>query len=457
MSSTVFREFFFNEKLDFKNLEEDTIVIFDTNTLLNIYRYSNNTREKLIKAISNIRKNIWMPYQVGLEFNLNRRNIIEKLKKNKEDKKRDINETITKSINALSQRVTGISLKSTDAKLKKNEINDFINETLTTFHNELAEKVEELYKMLDMEKDLASEIAIIFEGNIGDCYTQEQLNEKLKEAPTRYERKIPPGYQDSNKNSVMYYNGIEFEQKYGDLIVWNQILDKASEENINKVVFVTDDNKEDWWYSCEKKTIGPRAELKNEMLRVANADFYMLNANSFLNNFSDSDETKDLIENEVSTETFLNNTILGKSFDEFLSNWSKSKNSVIEQGNEIEIPLNSDPYKLDYYLRQPEERRTTELNALIKETEERLVLLSKSKNIHIEDLRRMEEEYNYLATDETVPPLELEMLKLEIETSRLQLDLIKQEINKSRNKHADLYYEYNRLMEFNHQIISNKM
>ncbi|WP_432701992.1 PIN-like domain-containing protein [Lysinibacillus sphaericus] len=446
MTSTVFREFFFNEKLDFKNLGEDTIVIFDTNTLLNIYRYSNDTREKLIKEISNIRKNIWMPYQVGLEFNLNRRNVIEKLKKGQEDKKSEIKDTITKSINVLSQRVTDISLKSTDAKLKKNQINEFINERLTTFNKELIEKVEELYKMLDLEKDLASEIATIFDEKIGECYTQEQLNEKLKDATSRYERKIPPGYQDSKKNGVVYYNGIEFEEKFGDLIVWNQILDRASVDDINKVVFVTDDNKEDWWYNCENKTIGPRAELKNEMQRVANADFYMLNANSFLNNFSNSEDTKDLIENEVYTSR-IDDPIFRKDLGEALKSlntWSNSDLTLVDQGKNTEIPINFKSSLFDIESVK-ELRRQEELKGMIEDIEVKLSILLESR-LHLKvDMAKYKAESKKLAEDNDVPIEYLENLDRIIKEYDENIDLTNIQILRLKSKHMDLTYELNKL------------
>lgn len=301
MTTGVFREFFYNERLDFKSLQNDTIVVFDTNTLLNIYRYSNDTRNKLISAIKRIQSFIWMPYQVGLEFNLNRRNVISKLHMEKEQRIQEIKDLMNDSIKQLSQSVSKVSLKSTDANSRKKEIVDFINKKTTEFENELQKEIDSLYEMLDLGEDLASEIATIFDGSIGDCYTQELLDSKLKDAKERYENKIPPGFKDSNKNDILNYNGVKFEKKYGDLIVWHQILDKASDEKIKKVVLITDDNKEDWWYISAGKTIGPRAELKNEMLRVANADLYMLNANSFLNNMASTEDVKDLI----STENYL--------------------------------------------------------------------------------------------------------------------------------------------------------
>lgn len=314
MTSGVFREFFYNEILDFKKLKSDTIVVFDTNTLLNIYRYSNDTRNKLISAIKSIEDFIWMPYQVGLEFNLNRRNVISNLNKEKEQRIKEIEGLMNDAIKDLSQSVGKVSLKSTDANSRKKEIIDFINKKIKEFENELQKEIDSLYEMLDLSEDLASEIATIFNGRIGDCYSQEVLDIKLKDAVERYENKIPPGYKDANKNDVLNYNGIKFEKKYGDLIVWHQILDMASDDKIKKVVLITDDNKEDWWFLSSGKTIGPRAELKNEMLRVANADLYMLNANSFLNNIVSTEDVKDLI----STESFEEDRE-----DKVFSDWEK--------------------------------------------------------------------------------------------------------------------------------------
>lgn len=77
---SVFREFFHKEEFNFSDLDKSTLVIFDTNTLLNIYRYSNSTQEKFINSVRKIKENIWIPYHVGLEFNLNRKDAIYRLK-----------------------------------------------------------------------------------------------------------------------------------------------------------------------------------------------------------------------------------------------------------------------------------------------------------------------------------------------------------------------------------------
>ncbi|MBE9467448.1 MAG: hypothetical protein IMY72_03885 [Bacteroidetes bacterium] len=58
---------------------------------------------------------------------------------------------------------------------------------------------------------------------------------------------MPSGYQDSTKDkddkSSFTYDNIRYERQFGDLILWNQIINKAKENKIENVIFVTDDAK----------------------------------------------------------------------------------------------------------------------------------------------------------------------------------------------------------------------
>ncbi len=65
----------------------------------------------------------------------------------------------------------------------------------------------------------------------------EKIAEVCSTGAVRYDRKVPPGYKDVNKPEP---------DRYGDLILWLQILDKA-EADKTAVIFVGDDQKEDWW------------------------------------------------------------------------------------------------------------------------------------------------------------------------------------------------------------------
>jgi len=73
---------------------------------------------------------------------------------------------------------------------------------------------------------------------------------------------------------------------YGDLIIWKQIIVKAKDDNIDTVIFITDDVKEDWWYILDsngKKEIGVRAELREEIYRESNiSSFEVLRTTDFM-------------------------------------------------------------------------------------------------------------------------------------------------------------------------------
>ena len=57
-------------------LWNNAVFVFDTNALLNLYRYSKNTRNEVISALEENKEKIWIPYQVAYEFMKNRCDVI---------------------------------------------------------------------------------------------------------------------------------------------------------------------------------------------------------------------------------------------------------------------------------------------------------------------------------------------------------------------------------------------
>lgn len=356
----IFREFFHKESIDFKKLELDTLIVFDTNTLLNIYRYSNDTRQKLIEAMREIQDNIWIPNQVMLEFNLNRQELLANLIIEKENVPKELSSKFKNFYNESENFINQIKIKSVDASnMKKQLLEDFKAE-LSNLEEVFAKKTNDILSIVDLTEDLAIEFGEIFSKRIGGFYTQQQLDRITSNALERFELNIPPGYKDGGKSENVSYNGVTYEKKYGDLIIWNQIMDRAKDSVIKKIVFVTDDNKTDWWFKVKGKTIGPRAELKNELLRNSEADLHMINSNQFLRHFTENksnliDEEQEKIFNEndinLDNQSILADSInishLNKNFDavnafEVLKNIEKiSKiNNLIDKEIQIVENLN---------------------------------------------------------------------------------------------------------------------
>ncbi|PRS43897.1 hypothetical protein C6Y01_08315 [Bacillus sp. NMCC46] len=58
-----FREFYFDK--DDKEIWKDSIIVLDTNVLLNLYRYTQETSEQILNLLQKYKENLWMPHQVA--------------------------------------------------------------------------------------------------------------------------------------------------------------------------------------------------------------------------------------------------------------------------------------------------------------------------------------------------------------------------------------------------------
>jgi hypothetical protein len=123
------------------------------------------------------------------------------------------------------------------------------------------------------EDIILEKITSLYTGRTGLPFSEDELLTLGKAADARYAKSIPPGYLDA-KNK-------QGDEKYGDYIIWSQILNYVQETN-SCVVLITDDVKEDWWWRAHGKTVGPRPELVEEMLKNGSKAFYMYRTDQFM-------------------------------------------------------------------------------------------------------------------------------------------------------------------------------
>jgi len=55
---------------------KQAIFVFDTNVLLNLYRYQTGTRDELLTVLGQLSGRVWIPHHVALEFQRNRLKVI---------------------------------------------------------------------------------------------------------------------------------------------------------------------------------------------------------------------------------------------------------------------------------------------------------------------------------------------------------------------------------------------
>lgn len=249
-----------------QGLWEKCVFVFDTNVLLNLYRYSAKTRTSLLAAFESFKDRIWIPYQVAFEFMRKRCEVIY--------------ETVHR-YDQFSKQIDAFTSKATETL------------RLTPKDEEINDLKRYLYKWLDSNKErnllvenasddeILNRILSIFDGRIGDKVDDEELSRIKKEGKERFEKSIPPGYKDDKKKN----NETDDNNAYGDLIIWKQIIKFAQENNVG-IVFVTHDQKEDWWNIVKGKTIGPRIELRREFLEETKQFFHMYSMNSFISEYN---------------------------------------------------------------------------------------------------------------------------------------------------------------------------
>ncbi|MGF2074971.1 PIN domain-containing protein [Enterococcus casseliflavus] len=270
-------------KLD--NKDKELLVVLDTNILLHVLRYSRNSRQKLFQSIKKVDSRIFIPYIVGLEYNTNKKNVMHSLTSAENSFKKKYESIRTKTIgdfntefNKLGSKITSSDEAEVRKRIKEN-FSETVNEVFDKFFEE---RVKEELSLITVDTQSINEFEKLYEGKVAQKPTQSWINEIETRGEERYANNIPPGYLDKNKTDISIFYGTHYKKKYGDLILWEEIIKKAKDEHIKKVVFISDDLKEDWIFKIEEEEIGVRAELREELWREAEADLFLLTSNKFL-------------------------------------------------------------------------------------------------------------------------------------------------------------------------------
>lgn len=278
----LFPEFY---RYDDKKIEEifkECMFVFDTNVLLNLYRYTDATREDILNILDKIKNQLWMPYQVGLELHYNRTNVILDQSKAYGNIQVEINEQSNEFITGLGTRLQ----KKFNKRHPKIDVKNIIDRLQGCIDDLLNELQEDEQKHPDLiENDLIlKRLNDLYEDKVGKPYDQKTLDGIYQQGIERYNRKFPPGYEDgkAKKGQLKQYNDIIYKDEYGDLVVWMQMIKKAKESK-KPIIFITDDSKEDWWKREKGGIVGPRIELLNEFKRETKQSFYMYRTEQFMN------------------------------------------------------------------------------------------------------------------------------------------------------------------------------
>lgn len=282
----LFPQYDYTASADQAETWKTALFVFDTNVLLNLYRYHERTREELLETLNKLAERIWIPHHVALEFQRNRLTVIAAQGR----RFSDIRKVVEKSKTDLANSINNLQLTKRHALINPEPLITGFDNLTSNFLAEL-DKLQDSQQTLTAPDPIKTRIEDIFDGKVGTAFvSQEEIDKINKDAEARYKLKIPPGYKDNEKDKDgaddFHHNGLTYKKKFGDYFVWIQILHHAINSQQKKLIFITDDAKDDWWQQIDfdgPKTIGPRIELIEEAGRVGQLDkFLMYKPESFL-------------------------------------------------------------------------------------------------------------------------------------------------------------------------------
>lgn len=307
---------------EIKELWKEALITFDTNVILNLYRYSQSTRNTILQLITKFQDRIFLPYQVALEYNRNRYEVI-----SEQDK----------SHNQFLEKLNQIE-NDLNSKIKPPFLSNELHKSLSNVFKKVEKEVNlsiEQFQLMLVEDEIFNQVSELFKKKILDKKTDEELQKLYKEADLRYSKKIPPGFEDIKKEGA---------KKYGDFLVWTEIIEKAKTEN-KPIILISDERKKDWlWNLKDGRTIGPRQELVEEMKEKANANFHIYSSERFLHfgqNYLNEIVNQDAIEEIEGIKKYNNMKVdeLVNESNKIISNFHRTLESYLEKLSPLEADI----------------------------------------------------------------------------------------------------------------------
>lgn len=303
----LFPEFYLDslEVNDLK-MEQNNLIVFDSNFLLDILRLPTAIAEKYLEAIEKVQNHIFIPYLVGIEFNFNKKKVkietLENVKVYKDHITKTLDDNTQKIYDNLCEFILDDKyLSFLNNKTQKEDIQTKTKEKLKLFNEKILEGKKDVISKLHeaIEEKYSSDLDVhttriidLIGNSVASKLTQEWLNKVQEKGNERYSQEIPPGFNDrkEKEGKIRTYSDLSYDTQYGDYIIWEEILHKVASEGSNigeKVIFVTSDGnsekKYDIMYRVKGKTVGPYVSMVNEL--------YELKKDYSLDNCSSTEES----------------------------------------------------------------------------------------------------------------------------------------------------------------------
>lgn len=239
-----------------RNIWKNGIFVFDTCVLLNIY-FLSPQKNALITILKKLKSRIKIPYQIAEEYH---KNLFQQI-----FQQYDHFQKIDNTVNQLRAYIQDGSYQKL---FDKNE-----NMNILSALDQIQNKISQI-KQNDYYADLRDNVASLLSGAIENRIESNKIAEWKKIGENRYKQHIPPGFHDKDKDN---------NNQYGDFIIWQSLMD-ISRTQQKPVIFITEDQKNDWFIKNHGK-LHPHPQLCNEFLIETQQNILLYTLAEFLEEY----------------------------------------------------------------------------------------------------------------------------------------------------------------------------
>lgn len=275
-------EYFRLSKDEADALWANAVIVLDTSTLGNMYCMAEEPKKTLIEIFGIVKNRLWIPGQVVYEYRKNREKLVENsfvayglpkegvyVNRYESEMNAFLNEIASDTYHPYLNPASIEKIKRADKLVREN-----LQIIKTEIKEQYAKRKASLQK--EIENDAVNELVNNLPCGIPFSFAQQM--DLVREGEMRYRNLIPPGYEDAPPFNLKK-KGM---QRYGDLMVWKEILEYAKEKQL-PVIFVCNDLKNDWYhFEGNKATSVPRHELIKEFQDTVGQLFWMYSLKGFI-------------------------------------------------------------------------------------------------------------------------------------------------------------------------------
>jgi predicted nucleic acid-binding protein len=242
-------------------------VALDTNVLLDLYRFSDATREAVLAMLAGLGDRLFVPHQVMREFWRNRIDVVTR----RDRPAAQARERIGRHLGATAVAVRAWATPSGMAGAARDELLGRIGALRQDLLDAVTAQLPVPVDPRGTPDPVLDRLERLLAGRVGPAPDPDEWADAIARGHERAARRVPPGYLDAAKaDSELPEGGA------GDYLVWSQSIAEVARRGTGDLVLVTGDGKTDWWVRRGAVFVGPRPELSDELWAACGARLTLL-------------------------------------------------------------------------------------------------------------------------------------------------------------------------------------